>query len=76
MNEWRITIKERKSSAPIITTHHGNLDKEGVIEFLGLHHSDVEWYRIEQIILIEEKENHKSDDADIPNWHGFHPVEE
>lgn len=57
---WRVTVKERKSANPIITTHSGQLDKAGIIDFFGLHNSDVEWYRIEEIIQIEEHENVKS----------------
>lgn len=57
---WRVTSKERKATHPIITTHSGKLDKNGIIDFFGLHHSDVEWYRIEEIVLIEEQENIKA----------------
>lgn len=57
MRHWIITTKERKHPHPFRTEHHGNLDKDGIIEFFGLHFSDVEWYRIEEVVLVEEKEN-------------------
>ena len=52
MRHWIITTKERKQPHPIRTEHHGDLDKDGIIEFFGLHFSDVEWYRIEEVILV------------------------
>lgn len=57
---WRVTCKERKATHPIISNYSGKLDKSGIINFFGLHHSDVEWYRIEEIILIEEQDNIKA----------------
>lgn len=57
---WKVTVKERGSKHPIATTHNGNLYKNGVIDFFGLHNSDVEWYRIEEIITIEEHINKQS----------------
>lgn len=59
MKEYIIISKERNRPNPIKTQYSGNLDKDGIIKFFGLHHSDVEWYRISEIALIEEKENGK-----------------
>lgn len=49
MKHWKITIKEIGRPKPIVTEHHGNLDKQGLIDFFGLTESDVEWYKIEEI---------------------------
>ena len=49
MKHWKITVKETGRLKPIVTQHHGNLDRQGVIDFFGLNESDVEWYTIEEM---------------------------
>lgn len=49
MRHWKIIIKETGRPKPIETQHHGNLDRQGVIDFFGLDNCDVEWYKIEEI---------------------------
>lgn len=46
---WKITVKETGRPKPIVTQHHGNLDRQGVIDFFSLNESDVEWYTIEEM---------------------------
>lgn len=44
---WKVTIKEVGNEKPIVTTYHGTIDLQGVVDFYGLKESDVEWYKIE-----------------------------
>ena len=46
MRKFNVKYREVGSDRIRTTSHTGNLDKEGVIEFFGLNGSDVDWYEV------------------------------
>ena len=51
---YRVRIKEWNTPHWIETEYIGNLTRQGIIEFYGLHEPDVEDYRIE--VVEDDKE--------------------
>lgn len=57
MKHYKIRIREVGRSNVIVTEHHGNLDRAGVIEFFGLNQPDVEWYEITELKDTDNEKN-------------------
>ena len=50
MANWKVKIWEvGREELPIKTEYHGDLNRQQVIEFFGLHEPDVVHYEIEEI---------------------------
>ena len=49
MSKFKVTIKEKFTDRPIVTTIHGVETEEEVKNFYGLDGSDTEWYNIEKL---------------------------
>lgn len=45
---YKITIKEVGRDDVIVSYYSGDISEQGLIEFYGLDHDDVEWYQIEE----------------------------
>lgn len=47
--KWQIKYREVGKDREGSTTHTGNLDRQGVIDFFGLEGDDIEWYDVKLI---------------------------
>ena len=50
MRHWKCTIKEVNNPHLLKPELTGDYDEEGCVKFWGLKNSDVEWYKLEEII--------------------------
>lgn len=48
MKTFKVTIKEKFTDLPIVTSFIGDVDEDFVIAHFGCKESDVEWYKIEE----------------------------
>lgn len=48
MTRYKVTIKEKGVPKPITTHYVGDVTEKFIVDFYGLHKSDVEWYKIEK----------------------------
>lgn len=48
MKKFKVTIKEKFTDRPIITSYTGDVDIDFVVKFFGCKEPDVEWYNIEE----------------------------
>lgn len=49
---WKVSYKERGSSAVRVTIYEGVLTRNEVIEFFGLNSPDIVWY---EVVPVEAK---------------------
>lgn len=49
MANWKVKLWEKGCKHPLTTEHHGNLDRQGVIDFFGLKMQDIERYELTEI---------------------------
>lgn len=49
MANWKVTMWEKGCKRPLTSEHHGNLNKQQVIDFYGLNAPDIEKYEVTEI---------------------------